>query len=200
MTHETVLENTGVKGLKLTVLGGLGPKQSLLATGEFVHPHVAAVVAVNCIGNPSVHPSMTIGMHGVTAGVSGDLNVESKEVKNVDAMINYARGKEYEATMMFLDKGSKMKFWYSHMMSNDVSVAAEFLYDRSGDAKVLTMGTKYTVDKDTTVKAKLDSAGAMSLSYMQEIRKNTTLTVCSKFDVRNLDKPAQQLGLALVIE
>lgn len=200
MTHETVLDNTGVKGLKLTVLGGLGPKQTLLATGEFVNAHVAAVVAANCLGNPSVHPALTVGMHGVTAGVSGDFDVEAKEMKNIDGVINYSTGKEHEATVMFLNKASKIKFSYSHVMSPDLSVAAEFLYDRSGDAKLLTMGTKYTVDADTTVKAKIDNAGAVSLSYVQEIRKNTTLTVCSKFDVRNLDKPAQQLGLSLLIE
>lgn len=201
LTHETVLENTGVKGLKLTVLGGIGPdKSDLVATGEYVHPHLSAVVAANCLGKPSAHPTLTIGMRGVTAGVKADFDVESKEVSNVEGALNYTTSKEYEATVVVSNQASKANFTYSHIVKPDFSVAAEFTYDKEKDSKVLTMASKYDVDAETTVKSKIDSAGAISLSYIQEVRKNTTLTLCTKFDVRNTDKPSQQFGLALAIE
>lgn len=200
LTQEVVLEKTGVQGLKLTLLGGLGPKQLVVGTGEYVHPHVSVVSAVNALGNPSVHSSMTVGVHGCTGGVQGEYDIEAKELKKVDAIFNYCNGNEHEATITLIDRGSKAKFAYSHVVSRDFSVAAEFVYDKGADAKVLTMGTKYEVDADTTLKTKIDSAGAFSMSYIQEIRKNTTLTLCSKFDVRNLDRASHKFGLALVVE
>lgn len=200
LTQEMVLENTGVKGLKLTVLGGLAPKHSVVATAEYIHPHVSLVAAANVMGTPAVNSSMTFGLHGVTAGVQGQFDLESKELKSVDGVINYCSGKEHEATGMVMDKGNKLKFAFSHIVSQDWSVAAEFLVDRTADTKLLTMGTKYEVDADTTLKTKMDSAGAFSVSYIQEIRRNTTLTLCSRFDVRNLEKPSHKFGLALVIE
>lgn len=200
MTHETVLEKTGVKGLKLTVLGGLGPKQTLVATGEYVHPHMSAVVAANLLGTPAVYPAVTVGLHGVTVGVQGDFNVDKKEFGAVNGVINYSTTKDHEATAMLLKNGGLAKFTYSHVVSRDFSVAAEFVYDTTDKSKVLTMGTKYEVDPETTLKTKINSAGAMSLSYIQEIRKNTTLTLCTRFDVCNPEKPSQTFGLSLVME
>lgn len=200
LTEEMVLENLGGKGLKLTCLGGIGPKQSLLATAEYVHPHLSVVTAANLIGSPAVRNSITLGMHDFTVGVQGDFNMDSKELKGVNGVLNYSSGKEHEATCMLLNNASKAVFTYSHIVSRDFTVAAEFEYDMSADTKVLTMGTKYEVDNETTLKTKIDSAGAFSQSYSQEIRKNTTLTLCSRFDVRNLEKPSHKFGLSLVIE
>lgn len=200
LTHKMELEKTGVKGLKFTVLGGLGPKQTLVATSEYVHPHLSVVTGVNCLGSQAVNSAITLGVHGFTAGVQGELDVESKQLKNVDGVLNYSNGKEHEATCFLLDKASKAKFAYSHLVSSDFSVAADFLYDVTADTKVLTMGSKYEVDPETTLKMKIDSAGAVSVSYIQEIRKNTTLTLCSRFDVRHLDKASHKFGLALVME
>lgn len=200
MTQEMELEKTGVKGLKLTVLGGLGSKQSLLTTAEFVHPHVSMVTAANLLGSQNISTAMTVGVHGVTAGVAGQFDVETKTTTNVDGVLNYSNGKEYEATIMLLNKGKVGKFAYSHIVRSDFSVAAEFLYDRNADTKTLTMGSKYEVDPETTLKMKIDSLGAFSVSYIQEIRKNTKLTLCSRFDVLNLDKASHKFGLSLVIE
>lgn len=200
LTHKMELDKTGVKGLKFTALGGLGPKQSLVATAEYVHPHVSVVSAVNCLGSQSINSAITLGVHGVTAGVQGEFDVESKQLKNIDGVLNYSNGKEHEATCFLLANHTKAKFAYSHLVWSDFSVAADFEYDMSKDTKVLTMGSKYEVDPETSLKMKIDSLGMFSLSYIQEIRKNTTLTLCSRFDVRNLDKPAHKFGLALVME
>lgn len=45
--------------------------------------------------------------------------------------------------------------------------------------------------------------GYISVLYsrnMQEIRKSTTLVLCQKFDVKNMDKSTHKFGLSLVIE
>lgn len=200
LSHEMELDKTGVKGLKFTLLGALGPKQTLVATSEYVHPHLSVVSAVNCLGAQSVNTAVTLGLHGVTAGAKSEFDIESKQLKSYDAVLNYSNGSEHEATAFLLNKASKAVFAYSHLVSNDFSVAAEFEYDMTADTKTLTMGTKYEVDPETTLKTKFDSKGEFSLSYIQEIRKNTTLTLCSRFDVRNLDVASHKFGLSLVVE
>lgn len=203
MTHEMVLEKIGVKGLKVTVLGGLGSEKSassLVGTVEYVRPALSCVASGSALGSPTLDTAISVGGHGLTVGVEGSAYVESKELKAVNGVLNYTDGKEHEATFSLLEKASKAKFAYSHIVSSDFSVAGEFVYDKSKDTKELCMGTKYEVDRDTTLKTKINSAGAFSLAYIQEIRKNTTLTLCSKFDVRNLDQGSHKFGLALVIE
>ena len=200
MTHEATLENTGVKGLKLTMFGGLGAKNIIIGSAEYVHPHLAYTAAVNALGSPAVQSSLAVGGNGMTVGVEGEYDIEKKELKKLDGVLNYSDGKDQEATISISGKGTKAKFAYSHLVSRDFSVAAEFEYDKPIEHKLLTMGTKYEVDRDTTLKTKIDSAGAFSVSYIQEIRSGTTLTLCSRFDVRNMGKTSQVFGLSLVIE
>ncbi|CAN8065408.1 unnamed protein product [Agarophyton chilense] len=200
LSQEVELENTGVEGLKLNVLGKLGPKNTLLASAEFMHPHLSLVATADALGKRSVTSSMTVGMHGVTAGVQGTLDIDTKAMSGMGAIVNYASGKEHEATVMLTDRGKKAKFSYSHIRNSDFSVAAEFEYDRTEDTKELAMGTRYEVDRDTTLKTKITSVGSFSVSYIQEIRKNTTLTICSHFNVIGDKKPNHRFGLALVIE
>lgn len=202
LTHEVELEKTGIDGLRLNMVGGLGPQQSLLATAEYVHPHLSVESTANLLGSQSVHTAATVGLQSVTAGVAGEFDLETKQFKNVNGVLNYSHGKEHEATAMLLNKGKVAKFAYSHIVKSDFSVAAEFLYDMNGEtgSKLLTMGSKYEVDPDTTLKMKIDSAGSFWVSYIQEIRKNTTLTLCSQFDVRNMEKASHKFGLGLVIE
>lgn len=202
LSQEIVLENAGNKGLKLTLLGGLSPKHSLVASSEYIHPHLSLVADVNCIGTPAVKSSLTAGIHGVTGGVEADFDIDSKELKNLNGVIDYWNGNEHEATFMLLEKATVAKFRYFHIRNRDLSVAAEFEYNIAKDERTMTMGTQYEVDRDTTLKTKINSDGLCSLSYIQEIRKNTTLTLCSRFDVikQEQDKSSHKFGLSLVIE
>lgn len=200
MTQEVTLENTGVKGLKLTLFGGIGSKQVVVGSAEYVHPQIAYSTSINAIGSPAVKSSLAIGTNGITLGVDGEYDIEHKVLKKCDGIVNFSDGKDQEITVGVSSKGTQGKVAYSHLLSRDFSVAAEFVYNKEKDTKLLTMGTKYEVDRDTTLKAKIDSVGSLSLSYLQEIRSGTKLTLCSRFDVRNLDKTPFTFGLALVVE
>lgn len=201
VTQEIKLENTGVKGLALTLFGSTGAKQLVMGSAEYVHPHVAGATSVNALGGtPTIQSSLAIGSNGVTLGVDGAFNATEKTLDKCDAVLNYSDGKDQEITASVSGKGTKTKFAYSHLVSRDFSVAAEFNYDKSKDTKELVMGTKYMVDRDTTLKAKIQSSGVFSLSYLQEIRSGTTLTLCSQFDVNKMDAVPHVFGLSLVIE
>lgn len=202
-SQEAVLEKTGVKGLKVTALGALGPKQSFELTGEYVIPHVAAVLKANCIGQASLSPSMTLGLHGVTVGAQAKMDIATKKFSGVNAVLNYcSKANDHEATLhvMGLNTADKTaKFTFSRVISPDYSVAAEFDYS-GGDEKLMTVGTKYAVDSETCLKAKVNTKGMLWCSYAQQIRKNTTLTLCSEMNLKKLDQPTQKFGIALAIE
>jgi voltage-dependent anion channel protein 2 len=200
MTHEAVMERLGVAGLKLTVLGGMGTQQLGVGTVEYVSKNVAFTSAVDVLSGPIVHAAVTAGADVVTGGVEAEYDTKAKSFRRYNFALNYTDGKESEATLTLLNKGETGKLAYSHLARPDLSVAGEFLYDRRADAKLLTMGIKYEVDRETTLKAKINSDGLVSSSYIQEIRPGTTLILSQKLDVRNVDKSTHKLGLSLVIE
>jgi voltage-dependent anion channel protein 2 len=201
MTHEAVLDRLGVQGLKLTVLAGAGgAKQVAVGTVEYAHKAVAGTASVDALHGPVAHATATVG-HGVfTGGVEGEYDTKGGALKKLNFAACYTDGNESEATVTFLNKGETGKVAYSHLARKDLTVAGEFLYDRKADAKLLTLGVKYEVDRQTTLKAKINSDGLVSGSYLQEIRPSTTLVLCQKFDVSNPDKSTHKFGLSLVIE
>ncbi len=80
LTQEVTLENTGVKGLKLTLFGSAGAKQVIAGSAEYVHPHLACTAAVNA---SSIQSSLAIGSSGVTLGVDGEYDVENKKAEKI---------------------------------------------------------------------------------------------------------------------
>jgi Eukaryotic porin len=200
MSHEAVFDRLGVEGLKLTLLGGVSSKSNVgVSTLEYQHKSATCTAAVDAIANVA-YVTGTAGTAALTVGVDGQYDTAAKELRECNVALNYSDGKESETTVTTLNKGESAKLAYSHAIRPDFSVASEFFYDRRADAKLVTIGAKYDVDQDTTLKAKITSDGLVSASYIQEIRANTTLVLCQKFDVRNPDKASHKFGLSLVIE
>lgn len=201
MTHETVLDRLGVAGVKLTLLAGASAKNNLaVSTLEYKHESVAITTAIDAISGPVAHTTATVGTSAYTAGVEAEYDTADKELKKCNFALNYADSSESEATVTVLNKGETAKLAYSHAIRPDFSVAAEYLFDKKADARRLTAGAKYEVDRDTTLKAKIFSDGQVSASYIQEIRPKTTLILSQKFDVSNPDKSSHKFGLSLIIE
>ena len=63
----------------------------------------------------------------------------------------------------------------------------------------IEFGTAYKLDKDTTVKAKVDSEGILCTSYKQKISALTTMTLAAQVDTVNLSDNKHKFGLALNI-
>ena len=63
----------------------------------------------------------------------------------------------------------------------------------------IKFGTAYKLDKDTTVKAKVDSDGVLCTSYKQKISPLTTMTLAAQVDTVNLGDNKHKFGLQLNI-
>lgn len=203
VSQEVVLDNVGTKGLKVTTLGSLGKKQSMKISGEYVNPHASINVQADVIGKPCALTSMAVGTKGIAIGGQLKYTMEDKKAEVINGVINYAPTKDNEVNITVMDKLKAMKLSYFHAVSKDFSVAGEFAYekrDEGNDMKMLTAATKYCVDAETTIKTKVNSFGDLWLSYSQEIRKNTTLTLSTKLNVQQNTPDSQSVGIALVIE
>ena len=63
----------------------------------------------------------------------------------------------------------------------------------------LTFGCAYKLDKDTSIKAKVDSDGILSTSYKQKVSSITTLTLAAAVDTVNLNESKHKFGMMLSI-
>lgn len=201
-TTELKMSKVGLDGLKTTLLFGVGRKVGVV-TLEYEQGAVATTVGADYYGKKVKSSSAVVlssaKMRGyAVVGGEGVYDVESGTVGGVNGALSYFDGGESEMTLQVMDKGARGKLSYSHCVRDDFAVAAEMLYDREAEAALLTMGAASQLDGATCLKGKLNSNGELALSYVQEVRKSTKLTLSTKFDVKEMKAP--KMGLSIAIE
>merc|ERR1719382_2183693 len=90
---------------------------------------------------------------------------------------------------------------YFHKVSSamQVQVGTEIKKAQNKDVG-LAFGCMYKLDKDTTVKGKVDADGILSTSYKQKISPITTLTLAATVDTASLSESSKhKFGMALNI-
>lgn len=200
-TAEVEAVQLGVDGLKMTLLSGVSPKDHIAVTSlEYLHKSATLTASLDML-KKTAGLTATAGSSVATVGVDAQYDSAAKEVTKCDVVLNYNDGGESEAQVATMNKGEAAKFTYSHAIRPDFSVVGEFLYERSGaEAKMCTIGAKYVVDRQTTLKTKVSSDGMMSASYIHRIRPHTTLVLSHRLDVNDMDLSSRKIGLSLVIE
>jgi voltage-dependent anion channel protein 2 len=99
------------------------------------------------------------------------------------------------------DKGGKktLSCAYFHKVSGDMQLGVAIAKPLAKPDVSIEFGTAYKLDKDTTVKAKVDSEGILCTSYKQKISALTTMTLAAQVDTVNLGDNKHKFGLALNI-
>jgi len=98
------------------------------------------------------------------------------------------------------DKGANtLSCGYFHKVSGDLQVAVNLSKPMTKSDVNIEFGAAYKLDKDTTVKGKVDSDGKVNTSYKQKISALTTMTLAAEVDVVNLADNKHKFGLALNI-
>ncbi|KAJ8930248.1 hypothetical protein NQ314_016976, partial [Rhamnusium bicolor] len=69
----------------------------------------------------------------------------------------------------------------------------------SSDTK-FGIAAKYEMDKDSSIRAKVNNASLIGLGYQQRLREGVTLTLSALIDAKNFNGGGHKLGLALELE
>lgn len=95
------------------------------------------------------------------------MNIATKKLSGLNAVLNYSsKTNDHEATLQVMGLNAtekSSKFPFSHVISPANLVAAEFAYS-GGDSKLMKVGTKYSVDAETFLKAKMNIKGGLWFS------------------------------------
>jgi len=97
-------------------------------------------------------------------------------------------------------KGAKtLSCGYYHKVSPLMQVGVNLSKPLSKPDTDIEFGCAYKLDKDTSVKSKVDSAGMLSLSYKQKVSALTSMTLAATIDAVNLSDNKHKFGLQLNI-
>ena len=120
--------------------------------------------------------------------MGGDVayDVSSGLVTRYNGALGYTTP-EYTVTLTASNKLGVFGASYFHRLSKSVEAGAKATWNKKADAAVaIEVGSKYILDKDAFVKAKIDNGGRLGLGYTQLLRPGIKLSLGGSFDTTRL--------------
>merc|ERR1712146_502293 len=96
-----------------------------------------------------------------------------------------------------MGKGKSFSGAYYHKVSGDMQVGAELSKSSKKSEVDLAFGCAYKLDKDTTVKGKVDTDGQLFASFKQKLSPLTLLTLAAQIDTVNLSEGKHKFGMVM---
>ncbi|KAF8252916.1 hypothetical protein K440DRAFT_652349 [Wilcoxina mikolae CBS 423.85] len=199
------LDNTIANGLKAEVLTqflpaskGKGAKLNL----HFRQPLFHARAFFDLLKGPSFNGDAVIGHDGFLAGAEVGYDVDGGKITKYSAAVGYSVP-EYTAAVTATNNLSVFATSYYHRVNAQVEAGAKATWDAKGgnaSGVGLEIASKYKLDSNAFVKAKINNQGIAALAYSQLLRPGVTLGLGASIDTQRLAEPAHKVGLNFVFE
>jgi len=218
VTAKDLLGNSTVqalKGLKTTLIGTVGKERTLSAGLEYKSGSRAAFTSSLDIYHQTRTPvlalSSLVSHSGLFFGAAADYKFSTPADWSAVQSILGFQGKSFTATLASVwsvDKDNKEtqsvnSTLYYDLAAHDLTLAATVDYDllkTTDPVSVAIVGAK-KANKDTTVKAKLDTRGKLGLSCVSRLNPNLKITLGGEFNTRDLSPAGNhKWGLSLALE
>ncbi|KAJ3209774.1 Mitochondrial porin [Entophlyctis luteolus] len=192
-------------GVKLDVSGSIHPSNGAKhakAVVEFKQANIFTRSSVDLFSKagPTIHTDVVVGSDGFILGGDVAYNVNDATIHRYNLATGYST-KEYQVGIHATAKFSHFTAFYFHKVNKQVDAGAKAIWNKSAsDAVSIEVGTKYTLDNQTFVKAKIDNVGRLGLGYTQILRPGVKLALGGSFDTTRLNENAHRVGLSFVLE
>lgn len=132
-------------------------------------------------------------------GAETAYDVAEAKVTKYSAALAYACP-QYTVSLQSLNKLSLFSVAYYHKVNALTEAGAKATWQRGDQQVSLELGSKYVIDKDAFVKAKIDNVGRLGLGYSQVLSKGIKVGFGGVFDTARLSNDAHKLGFSLAFE
>jgi len=193
------LDNTIANGLKAEVLTqflpaskGMGAKLNL----HFRQPLFHARAFFDLLKGPSFNGDAVIGHDGFLAGAEVGYDVEGGRITKYSAAVGYSIP-EYTAAITATNSLNVFAASYYHRVNAQVEAGAKATWDaKSGSTSGvgLEIASKYKLDSNAFVKAKINNQGVAALAYSQLFRPGVTVGFGASIDTQRLAEPAHKVS------
>jgi voltage-dependent anion channel protein 2 len=178
-------------------------KNALLASANLIAEYKSDLfsckTSYDCYKNDLL-ASATTAFSDVTAGIDCSYCVNKGAVTKYACAAQFVQP-DFTAATKYEAKGGKgtLSCSYFHKVSGDMQLGVAVAKPLAKPDMSIEFGCAYKLDKDTSVKAKVDSDGVMCTSYKQKISSLTTMTLAAQVDTVNLADNKHKFGLQLNI-
>ncbi|RRT64149.1 hypothetical protein B296_00037895 [Ensete ventricosum] len=166
---------------------------------QYFHDHASFASVVALKQSPIVELSGTVGTRGIAFGAEASFNTASGDFTKYSAGVGLTKP-DYSASIILEEKLDTLRASYVYHLDElqKSSVVAEIGRRFSTNENIFTIGTRYAVDPQTTVKTRLNNSGKLAALLQHELKPKSVLTLSGEFDTKALER-APKFGLALAL-
>lgn len=199
---EITIEDQIVKGLKLAFDTQFAP-QTGKKNGKIKTSYKQEYVNVNCdvdfdFAGPTIHGAAVAGYNGWLAGYQMSFDTSKSKLSRSNFAVGYTAGDFTLNTSV--NDGSEFAGSVYQRVNKELETGVQLNWTAGSNATKFGIAAKYTLDKDSSVRAKVNNASQIGLSYQQKIRDGVTLTLSSLVEGKSLNQGGHKVGLGLDFE
>jgi hypothetical protein len=185
-----------VPGVKLTIDTSLagGANIADIATPKVTADYKAGdVVASASVAGSTLDASGTYKFGDVCVGASTTYDSSAGTLGDPSIAASYAMGNTQFTAVMNGLSADDLSATASHSVSDELSVAGTFASKDSA----FSLGASYSIDSDSSVKAKINSDGLLNVGYARKLTAGTSVNAGLEVDTNNMD--SRKLGVSATL-
>ncbi|CAB3371364.1 Hypothetical predicted protein [Cloeon dipterum] len=191
------------KGLKLSLESSFAPqsgKKSAKAKTEYKHEILSSNFDVDLdTGAPVIHGASVFGYNGWLAGYQMSFDTAKSKLLKSNFAVAY-ECKDF-ALHTTVNDGNQFNGSIYQKVDSNLETGIQLSW-AAGSASNTTfgIGCKYNLDKDASLRAKVNNSFQVGLGYQQKLRDGVTLTLSTLIDAKNFNQGSHKVGLGLELE
>lgn len=185
-----------VPGLKLTLDGTFEPNSGAKSgkfKTEYKHEKILFNADLNLAASPVVNISSSVGSGPYTVGYQTAFDTGKSGLTKHNLALAYSSGD----MVLHVTATDAKVFGGGVFLKNSSSLETGVTVATSAASSSFGVGCKYSLGPDASVRAKVNNASQVGLSYQQKLRDGVTLTLSANIDGNKLNEPGHKLGIAL---
>jgi len=202
LNTEITSEDVLAKGLKLTAELSFAPQ-----TGK-KNAVLSAAFKGDCFnsktdldyngGSPLLNTSLVLAHQGWLAG--SQLGFDTTKSRLTTS--NFAFGYTNDDVVLHSNVNDGQVFGASafHKVRSDLHAGVSINWNSTNNATQFGIGGIFIVDKDTSLRAKINNQGSLGLGLTHRLREGIDLTLCANIDAKNFNQGGHKLGFGLNLE
>jgi voltage-dependent anion channel protein 2 len=191
-----------LKGLKVTFDSTFSPQtgaKSGKVKAEYKHDLVTVNSDVDInLGGPLVNASAVVGHKGWLAGYQVAIDTGKSKLTKNNFCLGYSTGDFVLHTNV--NDGQVFGGSVYQKVNPNLETAVNLGWTANKNETSFGIGAKYVLDKNASLRAKVNNSSQIGLGYQQKLRDGVTLTLSTLIDGKNVQQGGHKLGLALELE
>jgi hypothetical protein len=197
LKSEFSVEDQLLSGLKLGLDTSYAPasgKKAAVLKTAFKHDKFYTNVDVDCdTAGPVIHKSVVLGHNGWLFGFQGTFDTAKSQLTRNNFAIGY-KADDFTLHSNVSDSTEVGGSLY-HKVNKDLEMGVSLSWSAGNNATRFAIASKYQLDKDASVQAKVNNMSQIGLSYSQQLRNGVKLIVSALVDGKNINGGGHKLGL-----